>query len=177
MRDADSWAVVPGFELDPLALISGKVFVGYRHFDTLDRNVPDYSGVVANIEAAYHLHATKLGVKVARDITYSYEQTQPYYVLTDVGLTVTQKITTHWDLTADGSRQWLGYRDVQDGAAVSSDRVDDSYRAGGGTGYTAGDKVRIGVVVEYYHRVSNQADLRNYNGLRLGGTFTVGLPQ
>ncbi len=177
LRDANSWAVVPGFEFDPLALISGKVFVGYRHFDTLDSVVPDYSGVVANVEAAYHLHATQFAFKVDRDVTYSYEETQPYYVLTDIGLTVTQKITTHWDLTADGSRQWLGYRQVEDGAAVNSDRVDNSYRVGGGTGYTLSDNVRIGVALDYYHRKSNELDLRNYNGLRVGGTFTVGLPK
>ena len=174
-RDANAWAVVPGLEFDPLALISGKVFVGYRHFDTLDASIPDYSGLVANVEASYHVHATQFAVKVARDVTYSYEQTQPYYVLTDIGLTVTQKITAHWDVTADGSRQWLGYRDVQGSAAVSGDRVDRSYRVGGGTGYTFSDSVRAGILVEYYHRASNELDLRNYNGLRMGGTFTVGL--
>ena len=31
-KDANALAVMPGFELDPLALISGKVFVGYRHY-------------------------------------------------------------------------------------------------------------------------------------------------
>ena len=42
LKDANGLAILPGFELDPAALISGKVFVGYRHFDALDPAVPDY---------------------------------------------------------------------------------------------------------------------------------------
>ncbi len=44
VKDANGFRVMPGFEFDPLALIGGKVYIGYRHFDVLDKNVPDYSG-------------------------------------------------------------------------------------------------------------------------------------
>jgi hypothetical protein len=177
LKDANGLAVLPGFEMDPLALISGKVFVGYRHYDALDPFVPDYQGVVGNVEANYRAHATKFLGKFNRDISYSYESTQPYYVLTDLGLEVTQRITTRWDLVGDVGRQWLGYRQVQVGMITTDDRLDTSYRIGGGTGYTLGENVRIGVNVDYYHRSSNTIDLRQYNGLRVGGSFTYGLPQ
>ena len=58
VKDANGLAILPGFELDPLALISGKVFIGYRHFDALDPLVPDYQGLVGNVEATYRAHAT-----------------------------------------------------------------------------------------------------------------------
>ena len=63
--------------------------------------MPDYSGLVADVAANYRVHATKFDVLFARDITYSYETTQPYYLLTNVGLKVLQKVTTHWDLTGN----------------------------------------------------------------------------
>lgn len=178
LKDANALAVLPGFELDPLALISGKVFVGYRHYDSLNPVVPDYSGVVGNVEAAYHMHATKWLGKFNRDITYSYETTQPYYLLTDLGLEVTQRITTRWDIVGDVAHQWLGYRQIELGSSMTTDaRTDSSYRVGGGTGYHLGENVRVGVNVDYYHRSSNTFDLRQYNGLRVGGSFTYGLPQ
>jgi Putative beta-barrel porin 2 len=177
LKDANAVAILPGFELDPLALISGKVFVGYRHYDALNPLVPDYSGLIGNVEATYHAHATKFLGKFNRDITYSYETSQPYYLLTDVGLEVTQRITTRWDIVGDVGHQWLGYRQLEVGTSVAEDRTDRSYRVGGGTGYRLGENVRVGVLVEYYHRSSNTRDLRQYNGLRMGGSFTYGLPQ
>jgi hypothetical protein len=68
-KDANGFRVMPGFDFDPLALIGGKVYVGYRHFNALDASVPDYSGLVADVSANYRLHATKFDVLFARDIT------------------------------------------------------------------------------------------------------------
>ena len=99
-KDADAVKVMPGFEFDPFALIGGRVFVGYRHFRTLQAAVPDFSGVVADIAADYKTHATRMDVKYARDVTYSYEDVDPYYILSDVALKVTQKVTRRWDLVA-----------------------------------------------------------------------------
>ena len=65
----------------------------------------------------------------------------------------------------------------QVGSLIAEDRMDSSYRIGGGTGYYLGENVRVGVSVDYYHRSSNTVDLRQYNGLRMGGSFTYGLPQ
>ena len=176
-KDANAVSVMPGFELDTLALISGKAFVGYRHYDALNPLVPDYSGLIGNVEATYHAHATKFLGKFNRDISYSYETTQPYYLLTDVGIEVTQRITTRWDIVGDAGHQWLGYRQVDVGALAADDRTDRSYRVGGGTGYHLGEDARVGFSVEYYHRSSNTVDLRQYNGLRMGASLTYGLPQ
>jgi len=176
-KDANAVSVMPGFELDTLALISGKAFVGYRHYDALNPLVPDYSGLIGNVEATYHAHATKFLGKFNRDISYSYETTQPYYLLTDVGIEVTQRITTRWDIVGDAGHQWLGYRQVDVGALAADDRTDRSYRVGGGTGYHLGEDARVGFSVEYYHRSSNTIDLRQYNGLRMGASLTYGLPQ
>src|SRR5262249_12292131 len=58
LRNADSMAVRPGFEFKPFALISGKVSVGYRHFNVLSERVQDFQGPVANVDAKYTLTTT-----------------------------------------------------------------------------------------------------------------------
>jgi hypothetical protein len=176
IKDSDGFRVMPGFEFDPLALIAGKVYIGYRHFNALDASVPDYSGLVADVAANYRVHATKFDVLFARDITYSYETAQPYYLLTNVGMKVLQKVTTHWDLTGNLGRQWLGYRDVIAPGVVGGDRLDRSYYVGGGVGYEMNNLLRVGVEANYYQRTSDTVTFNDYNGLRVGAVISYGLP-
>lgn len=175
IKDSNGLRVMPGFEFAPVALISGKVYVGYRRFDAVDPTVPDYSGLVADVAASYRLRATRFDVTFARDITYSYEDAEPYYVLSNVGFQVLQKITHHWDVLALVSRQWLSYREVLLNPGVSADRVDQSYGVGGGIGYELSDDVRVGVNIIYFGRTSNTVNFSEYNGLRVGAAFSYGL--
>ena len=85
-RDASGVRLMPGFEFDPFALIGGKVFVGYRSFDTADPLLPNYRGVVADVEANYRTRSTRFDLRVQRDVDYSAEEIEPYYLLTDIGV-------------------------------------------------------------------------------------------
>jgi hypothetical protein len=174
-RDASGVRVMPGFEFDPFALIGGKVFVGFRSFDTTDPRLPNFSGVVADVEANYRARATRFDVRLKRDVDYSAEMLEPYYLLTDAGVKVTQKITYRWDVVGAASRQWLDYQRLE-GVVLSAapSHSDHSYRLGGGVGYLLGNSVRVGVDVAYYRRNSPLA-MREYDGLRVGGSFTYGL--
>ena len=176
IRDTDSYSVMPGFELRPQALISGEVFVGVRRFTTLSDSVPDYTGLIAQVRASYSLAATRIGLNVIRDLNYSYEESQPYYALTDAGLEITERVTSSWDIVARGSRQTLAYRTVTTSAATT-DRVDHSWIAGGGLGYRLGRTVRLGVDANYYKRTVDLDQTRDYRGLRLGASISYGLPQ
>jgi opacity protein-like surface antigen len=171
-RNADALRVVTGFDLKPFALISGNIRVGWRDFRTTDALVPDYAGLVASGELAYTLRATRFGVRLRRDIEYSYQQFQPYYLLTDVGLEVTQRITTSWDAVGRIGRQTLDYRAValDDGVA----RTDRAWRQGGGVGYRLGEVIRLGVDVDRYERASDIV-LRTYDAWRIGGSVTYGI--
>src|SRR5207248_7147703 len=73
IRSSDSVAVLPGFELKPLALISGSAFVGYRRFNALDVTVPDFQGLIAAVEARYTVSSTRFDVTANRDLVYSFE--------------------------------------------------------------------------------------------------------
>lgn len=171
-RDADALRVVTGFDFKPFALISGSIRVGWRDFRTIDAIVPDYAGLVASGELAYALRATKFGVRLRRDIEYSYQQFQPYYLLTDLNLEVTQRITTTWDVVGRIGRQMLDYRAVALDAGVA--RTDRAWRQGGGVGYRLGEVVRLGFDVDRYERASDIVQ-RTYDAWRIGGSVTYGI--
>jgi hypothetical protein len=176
IRNANSIRVLPGFELRPSALISGKVFVGYRRFEALNAAVPDYSGPVASVDATCVARATRLGVRVSRDLNYSFEPTEPYYALTDLGLTVTERVTRTWDLVARGGRQMLDYKQLTS-VKTGNARTDIIRQYGGGLGYRVGHTLRLGFDAIYFHRHSSQLAQRDFKGLRYGASVSYGLPQ
>jgi hypothetical protein len=177
VRDADSIRVLPGFELNPLALISGRVFVGFRQFDPLSSDLPDYRGVVASVDATYILlGSTRFQFKVDRDVVYSYEALRPYYALLDTGVTVTQRVTHAWEIVGRASRQTLAYRHLQ--ASVAGEPGSDhGHTLGGGIGYRVGETLRLGVDANHYTRRSDFDGRRDYDGLRVFGSISYGIRQ
>ncbi len=172
-RDADSYRIFPGVELDPHALIGGRGFVGYRSFRTHEADVPDYDGVVALVEAVYALRATRFGVAVQRDVWYSYELIEPYFVVTDVTLEVTQKVTYNWDTVGRFGRQILDYQRRE--SFGPSERTDMVWRVGGGIGRRVGRTARIGFDVDHIRRDSPELPERSYEGWRIGGSLVYGV--
>jgi len=174
-RDSNSIRVMPGFELRPKALISGEAFVGVRRFEALSFQVPDYTGIVATVQTAYKVRATRVGLKFNRDLAYSYEVEQPYYALTDRNVEVTERVTSHWDVVGRVGFQTLAYRNVA--GSTLAERTDHSWQTGGGVGYRVGETLRLGFDANYYRRDANTNAARNYDGLRMGASVSYGLPQ
>jgi len=175
-RDANTLAIMPGFEFRPEALISGSAFVGIKRFDSLNDAVQDYTGVVANVGAKYIVRSTQFDVRVARDVTFSYEVLQPFYTLLDTGLAVTQRITYRWDVIGRSSWQSLAYHNITS-AIDLNERTDHSWQVGTGVGYHVGESLRVGVDANYSRRDAPEAQYRNYEGLRIGASFSYGLPK
>jgi hypothetical protein len=183
VRNSAGFRLLPGVEFKPLALISGSARVGYRRMNFDSPTVPDYGGVVATVNLGYTLlGATRFGVQVDRDIQFSYEQREPYYILTGVTATITRRLTNAWDLQARAARQSLAYHqavligsdgqgpDVSGGGAARTDYV---VFYGGGVGYRIGTDVRLGFNVDYYTRRS-AFEVNQYKGLRVGSAVTYG---
>ena len=172
-RDADTYKVMGGFKFKPFALIDGTLALGYRKFTTLERIVPDYGGFIAAVELGYIMRSTRFNGEFNRDVTYSFETTEPYYLQTDWGLAVTQKITTAWDVVGRFGHYKLDYETI--GLPGANRRSDSGNRYGGGVGYTLGEYVRLGFDVNYMDRTSEADITRNYDGMRAGISVTYGL--
>jgi len=172
-RNADSIRIMPGFEFKPFALISGIVFVGFRHFNALDEAFPDFNGVAASVDARYTLAATQFQAQVHRDLAFSFEAANPYYALTDMSVAVTERITKAWDIIGRAGTQNLDYRQIQT-SVVSTRRADKGRLYGLGGGYRLGEAVRLGLDVNYVVRRSPET-IRQYEGFRVGATVSYGL--
>jgi hypothetical protein len=80
-RDNRSFRFVPGVEFKPAALLKGSAKVGYRSFDALNVDIPDFTGVVAAVDLSYVLLGRiRFNALVKRDIEFSFETIQPYCV-------------------------------------------------------------------------------------------------
>jgi hypothetical protein len=172
IRDTDMVSVVPGLQFKPLALISGSAFVGFRSFKPRSSEVPAFQGAIADVDLRYVLRdLTRFTMAVVRDVDYSYEPTEPYYVSTGLTATVTQSLGSAWDVVVRGSLTRLDYRALMnEPVAPRRDHV-DAY--GVGVGRRLGSDIRLGFDV---NRVARQSTLeeRSYAGVRAGGSVTYG---
>jgi hypothetical protein len=177
IRNSHSVKVLPGFEFKPFALIAGKASVGYRHFNALNVNVPDFSGVVALVDASYTMRdTTRLSVDFSRDVEYSFEVTAPYYIATGGTLSVTQALGTSWDLVGRVGRTTLAYQALSVVSLLPADvsaRDDLVVMYGLGIGRRVVSNIRFGMDANWTQRSSVVA-VRNYTGVRAGGSVTYG---
>jgi hypothetical protein len=175
-RNSNTLKILPTLRMESPAIIQGTLAVGYRHFEPLSSELPDYSGLVAQGSLS-HVFAerTKVDFSVSRDVQYSFEVTEPYYLTTAFRLTVTYQLSEPFDLKATGGRDRLEYRadeSILDIAAVD-DRIDRVDVVGAGVGYRFRPNLRVGFDVEYARRLSDLAE-RQYDRTRVFGSLTYG---
>ena len=174
LRDADSTAVTGGVAFDPYALIKGSAKIGYRDFKPLSTGLPPYRGAIAVADLSYTLlGATKFAFQAKRDISFSFDDSQPYYLETGYSGTITQQIFGPFDAVARGGIRHLGYRDRAGVLVAVANRTDAVTSYGGGIGYRFGEDVRLGVDVDKQTRTS-PVPAREYSGLRFGTSLTYG---
>jgi hypothetical protein len=170
-RDSDTLRLVPALQFDPTSLIRGNLAVGYRRFRPLTPDLPDYSGVLVQAGVGYTLLArTRFDLDVTRDVQYSFEDLEPYYLSTGSRITVTHQLVGPLDLQGFGGHQSLAYRRRQ---VPDDERRDAVDTFGGGAGYRLRDSLRLGVTWETNRRRS-ALDERRYERQRLYASLTYG---
>jgi len=174
LRDSDSTLVSFGVTFDPAALIKGSATFGYRDFRPLTPGVPGFQGGTIAVDLSYvALGATRLGVQATRDVQYSYDVNQPYYVQTGIAGSIQQQIFGPIDAVARAGAQRLAYRDRSEAPVAVANRADHVRGYGGGVGYHLGRDLRIGVNIDRQRRES-PIDFRQYDGTRYGVSVTYG---
>ena len=179
-RDADSVRVMPGVEFQPRALIKGSAYVGYRSFQAKHPALlPDFSGLVSDVTLGFTLKgATMFKVRHARDVEYSFEPLQPYFVDTTIGLAVRRALGSTFDLVGSVDRHAYAYRDLRApalGPSTGGDsRLDIVWIPEVSLGYRVGRTARLAFGVMYIQRESPKVASHNYDGLRIRLTLTSG---
>jgi hypothetical protein len=174
LRDADSTIAGVQVTFDPSALIKGSARFGYRDFRPTVAGLPEFQGATLAIDLSYtFLETTRVGFRSIRDVSYSYEVNQPYYLESGMTGTITQQIFGPLDVVFRGGWQTLAYRDRPGALVPVSNRTDTVRTIGGGAGYHFASDLRIGINVERQRRVSD-VSLREYDALRIGASVSYG---
>jgi len=161
--------------LDPFALIKGSAAFGYRNFQPESPDVPDYSGGTMALDLTYTLLGmTQFAVRAMRDVEYSFDLAQPYYVQTGVDASVSQQIFGPVDVVFRLVEQRLDYRNRAGFPVRVADRTDAVHSIGFGAGYRLGRDLRLGFNVDKARRTS-EVESRPYEGLKYGASLTYGL--
>jgi hypothetical protein len=174
LRDSTSTSISGNVTFDRFALIRGGASVGYTDFHMQQPGIADFQGVTAAVNLAYTLMgATRFAFDLGRDVQYSYDVNQPYYVQTRVAGSVMQQIFGPLDAVVRGSFATLGYRDRLGVDPTLVNRVDDLTSYGGGIGYHMGRDTRLGFNVDWSNRTSDVFQ-RRYKNLTYGSSVTYG---
>jgi len=183
-RNSDSIRVMPGVEFKPRALISGSAYVGYRQFTPLDATLlPDFNGLVAQLGLSYTLlGATTFGVSYNRDLTYSYDELQPFFIDNSVGASVRRALGRKFDALVSADRHAYEYQNLKRPESPAATvppiaaplRIDTTWNYAASLGYRVGRDGRIGAGVSYWRRDSTTRVFRAYDNLRIGTTMTFG---
>jgi hypothetical protein len=174
LRDSHSTTFSGSVDLNPFALIKGSAALGYRNFAPQAPGLQGYKGATASVNLWYTLlSSTRFDLRATRDIEYSYNVNQPYYLLTGLGGSIAHQLFGPIDFVGRVGAEGLNYQDRTGAVVLLSNRVDHVHTYGGGFGYRLSSGARIGFDVDHYRRTSGIAGLQ-YEGLRYGTSVTYG---
>jgi hypothetical protein len=112
-----------------------------------------------------------LSTIVTRDIQYSFEVVNPYYVQTGWIIGLAQRVIGKWEGRLTGGQDRLAFRSTLPLELIPrSDRID---RIGGGVGYALSAETSVGFMVESYFRTSNVPGFR-FQTIRSFGSVNYG---
>jgi hypothetical protein len=173
-RNSKTRAFDAGVTFDPFALIKGNVTFGYHDFQPASSDVPGYQGSTMSVNLGYTLlGATRFGVQAIRDVQYSYDVNQPYYLLTGFSGSIAQQIFGPFDVVGRAGAERLEYRTRAGAVVLEPDRTDHVQSYGVGVGYHFGQSVRLGVDADHQRRTS-PIPANHYKGMRYGTSLTYG---
>ncbi len=170
LRNSDSTVVSAQLDIAPDAIIRGRARIGYREFDPVDPSMEGHRGVVGLLSVGFSaLGAARFDVAGTRDVEYSFEESDGYFVQTGLAFTYTQRLGGPWDVQGRAGRSWLDYRLSARSPDARNEHV-DTYAAG--VGYNLQDRSRIGLSYEYAERSAPTRADRRYDRRRIFGSWT-----
>lgn len=169
-RNTDIFRFLPGVEFAPRALISGSAQIGFKRFRTLSPALPNYSGLMAKLELGYTLlGSTRFVVATTRDVDYSYEQQQSFYIINSVGLSVRRQLFGGNDVIVAGETTRYSYQLAAPSQITDPRETTDSYSFD--LGHRLQNQARFGFGVAHIRRGSRFGPGRDYEGWTFGLSF------
>jgi putative beta-barrel porin BBP2 len=176
IRDAKSYSVVPTLEFSPDAAIRGRFGIGVEKFQPLDVTLPASLGAVYDANLNWSLFGrTNFDLTGSRDTRYSYQDSQPYYLVTGARLNVAQHLFGPLDLLGGADWEHLAYgwhRGVAPDPSLDSTNTVTDLSAG--IGVNMGRSFRLTVTADQTQRRSPRNPRQNFRRTRMLSSVTIG---
>ena len=174
-RNSKSYSITPVAEFAPEASIRGRFSAGYQVFVPADPDLTKDRGFIMEGNLNWLvMGVTTFDLIVGRNISYSYQASQPYYLQTGARLTVTQRVFGHVSLQGSADYQQLAYRWEKGVDPLLQDRVDTADIWSGGVLVNMGRGFNAHIGVEKTRRRSAEDATYNYNRTRLITNVVIG---
>lgn len=177
-KEGTRLSIVPGLTFTPNALIAGTLNVGVLKFTPEHEALPAFTGLVADADLSYTFReATRLTVRWRRNLNYSFQPLQPYYVLSALGASLRRQVVGRIDVIASFDQSESSYRMLLDAPAVAAldGRVDITRSYAGDLGFRLNRESRIGFRVATTTRTSNRLSDRDFRGMQMGLSYNYGM--
>jgi hypothetical protein len=175
-RDTKSFRLAPGVDFKPNGHISGAAVVGYRRVAPSDAAVRPFSGLVGSADLAYTLRGlTRFGVQSLRDVQYSFDPSQEYYVIGSAIGSISRALGQTWGVSVRAGRHQLTYHKRPDAVSSQPGGTDTVRIYGGSIFLRLNPLVQTGVNADYQNRRAPEFREREYEGLRVGAFISYGL--
>ena len=176
LRDADSFRVSPAIAIDTGGAMSGDVTAGYRVFTPRDPSLGEFRGFTGSARLHYTLLSiTRFDLEAVRDVDFSFDPSQPYYLESGGRLTVTQQLFGPLDVI--GIAEVRELRNQRVGEQNFDGRREVTSAFGGGVGFQLQNQMRFTLTYERTERTSSEPVGRNYEKTRVLGSIHYGIPQ
>jgi hypothetical protein len=164
-RDADSWKLAPTVRFAEGAILTGQAFAGLRDFRPLSGAMPSFRGLVAGGDVRFSIAGvSRVELKANRDLVYSYDDIQPYFMDSGGQALLSQRLIGPIDAIALAGRRRFRYQTMNGVAAPT--RVETLTNWGGGIGVRVDENVRFTFTVDRENRVSTASALRQFERTR-----------
>jgi hypothetical protein len=177
LRDAKRYSIGPTIEFSPEAAIRGRVIAAVERFTPVDPTLAERTGLAYQAVLNWSLYGrTTFDLGAGRNISYSYLDTEPYYLLTNIRLAVAQPLLGRLELYAGGDWDHMAYRWGlgATGPLGETDRVVTMLGGTAGVGVNLGRGFRVRVGVEKTRRRSAEDAIQNFDRTRILSTMTIG---
>jgi hypothetical protein len=174
-RDSKSYSITPSVEFAPEATIRGRFTAGYQVFLPQDPELSKNRGLI--MEGTLNwvvMGVTTFDLIVGRNVNYSYEASQPYYLQDGGRLTITQRVFGPVSLQGSADHQRLAYRWRKGADPMDEDRIDTADIWSGGVLVSMGRGFNALIGVEKTRRNSPEDVTFNYNRTRLLTNVVIG---
>lgn len=164
LRNTESYYSSAALRFAPEGVINGAAQITYRNMKPVDPLVRPFQGLTGLVALSYSfLEVGRLYLGLGRNIEYSFDTAEAYYLENTVSLAYTHRIAGMVDVQVKGLRSVFDY-DASETEPTHRDTLDT---AGGSLGYNLKNRTRIALNYEFSRRQSPAFADRNYDRNRV----------